>query len=245
MESERGGAALGEGTYTAQAEQSDEAGNTGKSATSTFTVDTTAPAVTLTPVASPTNDTTPSFSGGAGDASRSTSQSVTLKIYSGSSASGSPIQTISVTPTGATWKASVAAALGEGTYTAQAEQSDKAGNIGKSATSTFAIYHDAPGGHADPRRLTDKQPEAELQRERRRRLHRHRIGDAQDLLRLKRVGQSRPHGLGHAHGTTWKASVAETLGEGTYTAQAEQSDEAGNVGKSATSTFIVDTTPRR
>src|SRR5208283_1040286 len=85
----------------------------------------------------------PGFSGAAGVAPGDIA-SVTLKIYSGGSASGSPIQTISVTPSGATWKASVAAALGEGTYTAQAEQSDKAGNVGKSATSTFAIYTTPP-----------------------------------------------------------------------------------------------------
>src|SRR5205814_4763588 len=53
--------ALSEGTYTAQATQSDTAGNTGSSAAHTFTVDVTAPTVTLTSPAAGahTNDSTP------------------------------------------------------------------------------------------------------------------------------------------------------------------------------------------
>ena len=61
--------ALPEGTYTAQATQLDAAGNTGTSTANTFVVDTTAPVVTLTRPAdgSSTNDTTPTYAGGAGN----------------------------------------------------------------------------------------------------------------------------------------------------------------------------------
>ena len=105
------------------------------------------PAVSLAAVASPTN-MTPSFSGNAGVAAGDDA-SVTLKIYSGSIASGSPVRTVAATPTASTWKASVEP-LGEGTYTAQAEQSDKAGNIGRSATSTFTIVTTSPALSLNP-----------------------------------------------------------------------------------------------
>ena len=42
-------------------------------------------------------------------------------------------------------------------------------------------------------------------------------------------------------GSTWSTSVT-TLGPGTYTAQATQADSGGNIGKSATRTFTIDTT---
>ena len=52
----------------------------GKSAAVSFTVDTTPPALTLAPIASPTNNTEPSFGGAAGNAPGDT-ESVTLRIY--------------------------------------------------------------------------------------------------------------------------------------------------------------------
>ena len=77
------------GQYTAQATQTDAAGNIGTSAAVTFVVDTTAPAVTLTAPANNTASTnlTPTFSGTAGNAAGPTpsadSATVTVKIYSG------------------------------------------------------------------------------------------------------------------------------------------------------------------
>ena len=66
--------ALADGTYTVQAEQSDGAGNTGFSSAVTFSVDTTAPIVSLTNPAggSSTNDTTPAFQGTGGTLSNVT-----------------------------------------------------------------------------------------------------------------------------------------------------------------------------
>ena len=84
-----GAPALAEGTYTAQATQSDSAGNTGTSAAHTFVVDTTAPVVTLTAPAdgTRTNDTTPTYNGAAGNLTGD-SASVTVNIYSGSVGDG-------------------------------------------------------------------------------------------------------------------------------------------------------------
>src|SRR6185437_3223622 len=57
---------LGDGAYTAQVTQSDAAGNVG-TAEHTFTVDTTAPAVTLNALSSPTKDPTPTLTGSASE----------------------------------------------------------------------------------------------------------------------------------------------------------------------------------
>ena len=132
--------ALVEGTYTAQAEQQDQALNTGRSVPATFTVDTTAPAPTLTApaagsqVASPTPTFTGTASTGSGD-----QRSVTLRVYAGSAAQGTPVQSLTATadPAGA-WSAQ-SAALPDGTYSAQAEQLDQALNAGLSAPSTFTL----------------------------------------------------------------------------------------------------------
>ena len=129
---------LNDGTYTAQAEQSDKAGNTTKSGSSIFTVDTTPPAMSMNAVAALTNDPTPSFSGKAGVAPGDIAL-VTVKIYSGEGVSGNPIQTVSVTPSASTWNTTLSQPLNEGTYTAQAEQSDEAGNTTRSAPSTFTV----------------------------------------------------------------------------------------------------------
>ncbi len=135
--------ALPDGTYTAFASQLGSDGvTTDYSATISFTVDTTPPAVTLTSGPSGTgNDTTPTFGGGAGTAPGDAG--VTLDIYSGSSATGTPVQTIAATVSGGSWSAT-AAALADGTYTARAQQSDSVGNQGQSVKRTFTIDTVAP-----------------------------------------------------------------------------------------------------
>jgi hypothetical protein len=131
---------LAEGTYTARARQTDASGNTGLSAPTTFTVDTTPPALTLTDPANGSSLTTstPTFQGvagtGAGDSS-----SVTVKVYPGPSASGTPIQTLTATAGAGGAYAVTAAALANGTYTARAEQRDTAGNTGLSNANTFTV----------------------------------------------------------------------------------------------------------
>jgi hypothetical protein len=98
-----------------------------------------APAVTLTAPANggATNDTTPTLSGAAGSATGDAT-TVTVKIYSGSSATGTPVQTVTPSRSGATWTAT-AATLAVGTYTAQATQADSASNTGTSTANAFTI----------------------------------------------------------------------------------------------------------
>ncbi|HEY2282747.1 MAG TPA: hypothetical protein VGH60_04255, partial [Solirubrobacteraceae bacterium] len=76
------------GQYTAVAEQTNFEPQTGQSSPVTFTVDTTPPLVSLGSVPSPTNDSTPTLTGGAGTAVGDGS-TVTVKVYEGGSTSGS------------------------------------------------------------------------------------------------------------------------------------------------------------
>lgn len=97
------------------------------------------PAVTLTTPADGTftNDTTPTLAGAAGDAAGDSTM-VVPRVYAGTTASGTPLQAPSVTRSGASWTTE-AGALPEGTYTAQASQSDSAANTATSAPSTFTV----------------------------------------------------------------------------------------------------------
>jgi hypothetical protein len=132
--------ALGEGTYTAQAEQSDAAGNTGLSNASTVTIDTMPPVLTLTaPVdGSASTNATPLFSGLAGTAAGD-SATITVRVYAGGTVTSTPIQALTATVSHGTYFVAAAPALAEGTYTVQAQQSDAAGNIGLSNANTFVI----------------------------------------------------------------------------------------------------------
>lgn len=130
---------LSDGAHTFSVRATDPAGNVDPNPPSqSWTVDTTAPSVTLTGMpTSATNNPTPSFSGAAGTASGDLS-TVTVKIYSGASASGTPVQTLSATAPGGAWSAT-ASSLADGTYTVQAEQSDTSGNTGQSTAHTFGV----------------------------------------------------------------------------------------------------------
>jgi Bacterial Ig-like domain len=126
---------LASGTYTAQAEQADAAGNVGRSDPVTFTVDLEPPAVTIAePANGATTDQSPTFSGTAGTADGD-EPVVTLTVPSGP-------QAIDVGPDG-TWSREVAVEAVQDveageyeSFTATAEQRDAAGNVGR-ATVTF------------------------------------------------------------------------------------------------------------
>jgi large repetitive protein len=231
---------LSEGAYTVRAAQSDNLGNGGQSAPVSFTVDTIAPAVSLSPVTSPTTNTTPSFSGNAGTATGDTSQ-VKVKIYAGNSASGAPLQNLQTNASGGSWTAGPATALGEGTYTAQAEQSDQAGNVGKSTASKFTVKTKGPkvtlialAPFIDTATPTFKGQAGVA------------TGDL-PAVTVKIYGGEEASGtpLREAEatltGATWSLGPVPTLPDGTYTAQAEQSDELHDRIVTDPSTFTVDT----
>jgi hypothetical protein len=234
--------ALADGTYTAQAEQSDSAGNTGTSAARTFTIKASAPTVTLTQPAdgSVTSNTTPTFSGAAGNAPGDSS-TVTVKVYSGTSATGTPVQTLQATRSGGSWSVDASPALAEGTYTAVAEQADSAGNTGTSASRTFRVDTTAPSvtltQPADGSNIGDATPtfsgSAGTD-----------PGDSSTVTVRVYSGTSAtgtPVQTLQAtrSGGSWSVDASPALADGTYTAQAEQSDSAGNTGTTAARTFTI------
>ena len=134
---------LGDGIYTAQATQGDTAGNTGTSEPPvTFTVDTTPPEVSMNPVASPTNDATPTLGGAAGTAAGDNT-TVAVTIYEGKAVGGKVAASGNVPVSVGAWSYT-SSHLGDGIYTAQATQKDTAGNTGTSAARTFTVDTQPP-----------------------------------------------------------------------------------------------------
>ena len=140
-------------TFTAQAAQSDGAGNAGISSAVTFVVDTVAPGPTVTAPAAYVNTPTPTISGTAGSQAADSSHSadnatVTVKIYSGSGTGGALLQTISnVAVSGGAWTTTPSALPGNAQYTAQVLQGDGAGNQSSgtgNALDTFVVDTNAP-----------------------------------------------------------------------------------------------------
>ena len=177
-------------------------------------------------------DTTPAANGSAGNATGDSS-SIAIKIFAGTTTSGSPLQSFTVTKSGSAWSG-VLGQLTPGTYTLQAAQADDLGNAAL-VTSTFTVDTAPPvvtlsspadrgsgtdtptfGGTAsDPGNVTV------------------RVYSGGDLVRSLSA-------LNFFGGWTIRASPA--LAAGTYTVQAAQTDAAGNTGTSAPRSFTV-TTP--
>jgi hypothetical protein len=237
-------AVLSEGTYTAQASQTNASAETGTSGLAhTFRVDTTPPAnVTLAAQPALSNNPTPTFSGTAGNATGD-SPTVAVKIYAGSTASGSPVRTLSASRSGGNWAISAGSPLADGTYTAQAEQADDAGNpITKSGTSTFAIDATSPvvtlAAPADGSSTNNTTPPFSGS-----------AGTAGGDSSTVTVEIYAGTGIAgsptavNADGSSGSWVTAAGLAQGTYTARARQSDAAGNTGFSAPHTFTIDTSP--
>jgi large repetitive protein len=230
---------LADGTYTAQSSQSDEAGNIGTSAAVTFRVDTAAPTVSINTLASPTNDATPTLSGGDGVALGDLS-AVTVAIHEGTTVSGKTVASGGATVSASTWSYT-SAHLGDGTYTAQATQRDEAGNVGTSATVTFRVDTNKPLVSINAVATISKDAEPTLSG-----AAGVALGDEPTITVKIYAGTSvggtpAESGSTQASNGTW-SYVAPHLADGTYTAQASQSDEAGNVGTSTAVTFTIDTT---
>jgi hypothetical protein len=118
------GTALADGTYTVEAVQTDDAGNS-TSKTATFTVDTTAPALAITdgPAdGSLTNDASPTFSFTAGNDAATVKCELDSGGFRACSAAGSD----------------ALAGLADGRHTWSVEASDEAGNTA-TASRTFTV----------------------------------------------------------------------------------------------------------
>ena len=159
---------LSEGPHTFEARALDAGGNPDPTpAARSWTVDTVAPSLTIDqPAAGATiGDPTPTVSGTAGS-QPGDSATVTVSIWLGAGASGSPLQTRSASRDPLTGGYEVTAdTLADGTYTARADQSDAAGNGGESNTATFTVDTTTPLSTppaAEPPPRTEPPPAAEL-----------------------------------------------------------------------------------
>jgi hypothetical protein len=229
---------LPDGIYTAQATQHDEAGNSGTSAAVTFTIDTTKPNVSIAPVSSPTNDPTPTLTGGAGNESGDSTINVT--IYRGADAKGEVASSGEAAIEGSAWSYTPTH-LADGTYTAQASQQDTAGNTGTSLPVTFTVDTAA----AAPTITTPT--EGALLNASKTTISGLAGQSSGDLptVRLKIFfGASttpiKTLTLSASAGKWTTGASSPALGNGPYTAVAEQADEAGNVGTSTVS-FTIST----
>jgi hypothetical protein len=111
----------------------------GSPAVYTWTVDVTAPL----PHIAAASGSTPHVQGNAGTASGDDG-GITVDLYSGSAASGAPVQSVAATRDGSGSFSADFAHVGAGTYTVRAQQKDAAGNVGSSAPVTFAAAGDPP-----------------------------------------------------------------------------------------------------
>jgi hypothetical protein len=237
--------ALPDGTYVAFAQQDDDAGNTGVSASHTFNVDATPSAVTLTAPAADswTGDATPTLSGAAGTADGDAA-TVTVKIYAGTDVGGPVVQTLAADVEGGSWSTDASPALDDGTYTARAEQLDLAGNTGYSVAHTFTVdtapptvtVTDPGAGSVtnDPTPTFDGDAGTAT-------------GDSTNVV-VNVYSGTEPNGTlvetltTDRSGGSWAVDASPALPDGQYTIVAHQSDLAGNDGASAPRTFSVDAT---
>ena len=228
---------LASGEYTAQAVEPSSIGNgPGKSEPRTFVVNTKPPEVTLAAVLTPSNDTTPSFSGTASE-----SNPVTVKIYAGSKAEGSPLESVEAPVSGGKWgSVNASPALTSGTYTAIAEENSSLGNgFGKSETRTFVINTEPPEVTLNSVTSPSNNTKPSFS------------GTASESnpVTVKIYKNSKAEGpvVATAEGTVktgkWGPVTSSTeLTGGTYTAVAEEVSSLGNpTGKSETRTFVVNT----
>ena len=138
------GGQLEDGEYTVVATQESGIGNgPGQSKPVTFTIDTKPPTVTLKPFPTPSSDKRPAFSGTASEG-----EPVTLKIYSGATATGTPIRSIEALVSEGQWfsgKLEESEHLEWGEYTAVATEQSPLGNEeGRSEPFTFEVAQIPP-----------------------------------------------------------------------------------------------------
>jgi hypothetical protein len=105
------------------------------------------PKVTLSSPASGAliSGTQPTFSGGASGA-LGASSTVTVRVYDGGSTSGTPVETLRATRSGAGYSVDASPPLADGQYTAQAEQDDLSSppDKGFSVPVTFTVHNAGP-----------------------------------------------------------------------------------------------------
>jgi hypothetical protein len=248
--------ALPEGTYTARASQTNPGATpaTALSEPLTFTVDTTAPAFTLTAPANNTNTTStrPQIVGNAGTAPgdlglefylERLSATGNVPVNSGSIQDGSWTMP---RPNGGFFVTSVPVDLSVGTYRLRAWQEDAAGNRSPHDPRVFTITDSTPPALAINAVNPDEDAEGHITD-----ATPHFSGAAGTapgdqptvLVYVDKFvnGSYEGHGLATANrsGASWSLDWPDTLADGPYRVRAWQSDDAGNASMVDTN-FVVD-----
>jgi hypothetical protein len=189
---------------------------------------------------SSTDLTAPTLSGAAGNGYGDASQ-VTLRVYGGGAVSGSPVETVTVPRSGASWSATFGSPLALGTYTVQAEQDDIVGDVGLSSPVTFTVRVPSISlASFGSKPLTTTTPTL--------------TGTADTSAGADPFAVVQIYAGTTATGTPtrslttsltasgqYSVPITPALPDGTYTALAAQGDAAGNTGFSGPQTFSVDT----
>jgi len=220
---------LAQGLHGVAVRMRDAAGNVGPTANHAWTVDTTAPAVTLTSPASAsaTNDGTPPVSGTAGTQAGDDA-TVRVQVRQGATTGGQPFRSLTATvnPSTGAWGVSVTPELPEGTYNVRAEQSDDVGNTAESAGITFTIDMTPPAAPT----VTGPAPRTNSTTA--------NIGFTHDEGGLAFLC-SRDGG---AEEPCTSPKTYTGLGEGGHVAAVRARDAAGNVGPAASHAWAIDLT---
>ncbi|MGH8301075.1 MAG: Ig-like domain-containing protein, partial [Steroidobacteraceae bacterium] len=228
---------LANGQYTALATQSNQASMTNDSSPSTFTLDQTVPALSLsTPALSGSTTawvkSTPTFAGTAGTAARDDSTvSVTFTPVAG----GAAVQTLSAAVNSSTgaWSVTASPALADGDYVATVTQQDNLGNI-STVTGQLEVKTTVPvltgfgcltlGTPGDATPFCDGSADTSN-------------GDLPDVtvsLYAGATASGTPVATLHVSADVdnlgfFQVAFSAPLSDGTYTAQAVQDDKAGNM----------------
>lgn len=169
---------------------------------------------------------------------------VKVNIYQGTSAEGAPVRELTVVPEpfAEAWSTSVTPALESGTYTARAEQSELSskGPAGLSNAVTFTVYAAAPNVKITyPANGSSATGESQLLTGSAATGPRDKPEVTIELFAGPTTTTTPLAALEvPTAGASWSA-VFGALQPGTYTAEAIQRDEAGNVGTSAPVTFTL------
>ncbi len=185
----------------------------------------------------------PVFSGNAYSGFGSSSQ-VTVRVYSGTTASGAPVQTLTTTrASGGAYSVAPSSSLPDGRYTAVTEQDDLASppDAGISKPRTFRIkVHPPAVTLVEPAQGAVVKGQAPFFSG----TAGDALGDSSQVTVLLYAGSAdtgKPLGNLRVNrlGDTWSGTWPQTLTLGTYTARAEQSDDAGHTAITPGHTFRI------
>ncbi len=227
--------ASGKHKYTVFATEESALGNgEGNSGSAAFEVDTEPPTVTITEPASPTNDTTPSFSGTASEATK-----VTVHVKEGTT----EVAKAETTAAGGKWSTSTlskALPAGKHSFTAFATEKSAIGNAdGESSSVSFEVNTETPTVTivGPPARSNDTTPSFSGTASEDTEVEVHVLQGTAEVASAKTT----------ASGGVWSTSTlskALPAGKHSFTAFATEKSGVGNgEGESETVTFAVDTEP--